>query len=166
MHLSFSGLKIYQVSSLHETLPRSLMVLLHSKILQYFGKHLARTLVSFAKLDSAAGLQDAVGLLHEMPDACRTLKAAHDILRHCVNAKRMDLAANLLDDLEGLGLRWNPWTWYLATCLQVRHLHQSEHSILPFTPPFVPAFVNDTVKLVDVWTSRFMHEVGWWLNSP
>ena len=64
-------------------------------------------------------MQDAVGLLREMPETARTLKSAHDILRHCVDAQRMDLAANLLDDMEGLGLRWNPWTWYLATCLQV-----------------------------------------------
>lgn len=84
----------------------------------------------------AAGLQDAVSLLWEMPDTCRTLKSAHDILRHCVDAKHMHLAANLLDDMEGLGLQWNPWTWYLATCLQVTHLHQQ-----PIHPCILPLFL-------------------------
>ena len=65
--------------------------------------------------------QDAERVLREMPTALRTLKAAHDIIRHCVDAKRMQQATALLDDFESLGLEWSHGTWYLATCLKVLH---------------------------------------------
>ncbi|KAK9861063.1 hypothetical protein WJX84_001853 [Apatococcus fuscideae] len=75
--------------------------------------------------------QDAVCVLREMPDRCRSVKTAHDILRHCIDAKRLHLAAGLLDALEGMGLQWNHWTWYLATCLQEQALHNVAGSARP-----------------------------------
>ncbi len=64
-------------------------------------------------------LQDAVDVLRAMPQDQLCLKPVHEILEHCLAAKRVKVAASLLARLEGLGLAWDEATWHLAKRLQV-----------------------------------------------